>query len=87
MILSSNSSLRSSIILINRYDDVIWEKCSAVFVPNYTMGVHLAFLQTSAVFYAPFAEWSFHDLVKFRLEKRVQVRRCEELGKRYNYKG
>ncbi|GMH71001.1 hypothetical protein TL16_g05543 [Triparma laevis f. inornata] len=57
----------------NRFDDVIWEKCSAVFVPNYTMGVHLAFLQTSAVFYAPFAEWSFHDLVKFRLEKRVQI--------------
>ncbi|GMH98259.1 hypothetical protein TrST_g971 [Triparma strigata] len=58
---------------LNRFDDEIWSRCSAVFVPNYTMGCHIALLQAAVVFYAPFAEWTFHDLVKFKLEKRVQI--------------
>ena len=37
------------------------------------MGVHLAMLQLSVMYFAPFATFTFHDLVKFQMDKRARV--------------
>jgi|NorSeaMetagenome_1021524.scaffolds.fasta_scaffold61680_2 hypothetical protein len=56
-----------------RFSDAIWNNCSAIFVPNYTMGIHLAFIQCATFFYAPFVNFTFPELVRFTLDKRTRV--------------
>ena len=56
-----------------RFADDVWRSCSAVIVPNYSMSVHVSMLQLCALYYAPFCTFTFHDLVKFQMDKRPRV--------------
>jgi hypothetical protein len=47
-----------------RFSDPIWESCSGLIVPNYTMASHLGFLQVAAILYAPFVNVSLAQMVK-----------------------
>ena len=57
----------------HRLDDAIYETCSAVFVPNYSLALHLVALQCCASCFAPKISYTLSEVMRFRLSLRNRL--------------
>jgi len=57
---------------LSRVDDKIYRTCSAIFIPNYAIAIHLVMLHSSVIFFAPFVKVSVNDMMKYDLSLKLR---------------